>query len=133
MRRIPYSRVPDFTKPLLEVPTGVRSRLRSRLSFLYGESKADEWLPELERIMKVHHAHNPQALIDKEKGYDASERFTERDMVLITYGDGTQEFGVDEDRLIPLEPFKPFKTPQPSLTMTFNKGNNLLLYMAARS
>jgi len=87
MRRIPYSRVPDFTKPLLEVPTGVRSRLRSRLSFLYGESKADEWLPELERIMKVHHAHKPQALIDKEKGYDASERFTERDMVLITYGD----------------------------------------------
>ena len=59
----------------------------SRLAMLYGESEGKEWMPELERILKVHHAHKPQALIDLEKDYDPTERFTEKDMVLITYGD----------------------------------------------
>jgi hypothetical protein len=53
--------------------------------------------------------------------------------VLITYGDGIQEFGVEEDRLIPLGPFKPFKTPQPSLPVTFNKGSNHPFYLAAKN
>ncbi len=35
---------------------------------------------------------------------------------LITYSDGFQEFRVDEKRLIPRGPFKPFKTPTPSFT-----------------
>lgn len=38
--------------------------------------------------------------------------------VMITYGDGIQEFRLEEDRLVPLGPFKPFKTPQPSLPVT---------------
>jgi len=85
--RIPYDRHPDFSRPLLEIPAEARERMLSRLTFLYGESEAEEWLPELERILKVHHAFKPQELIDAEKAYDPRERFTERDMVLITYGD----------------------------------------------
>ena len=37
---------------------------------------------------------------------------------LITYGDGTQEFRIEEDRLMPMGPFKPFKIPRPSLPVT---------------
>lgn len=87
MSRIPYNRDPDFKKPLLELPDDMRERMLSRLAFLYGEDKASQWLPELERILKVHHAHKPQELIELGKDYDPAERFTEKDMVLITYGD----------------------------------------------
>ena len=84
---IPYNRDPDFSRPLPEIPPDVRERMRPRLTFLYGESEAEKWLPELERILKVHHAYKPQELIDAQEAYDPRERFTERDMVLITYGD----------------------------------------------
>ena len=86
-KRIPYNRAPDFSRPLLEIPSYVRKRMLSRLAFLYGESEAEKWLPELERILKVHHAYKPHERIDAEKAYDPGERFTEGDMVLITYGD----------------------------------------------
>ena len=87
MSRIPYNRNPDFKKPLFEIPADVRERMLSRLDFLYGEDKAQQWFPELERILKVHHAHKPQELIELGNDYEAAERFTEKDMVLITYGD----------------------------------------------
>ena len=59
----------------------------ARLRRLYGEERARETLPELERVLKVYHAHKPAEMIEKEKSFDAMERFTEKDMVLITYGD----------------------------------------------
>ncbi len=49
--------------------------------------------------------------------------------VLITYSDGIQEFQMKEDQLIPLGPFKPFKTPQPPLPVTF-KGSKSSPLMA---
>jgi sucrose phosphorylase len=85
--RIPYDQTPDFSRPSLDIPPDARERMLSRLTFLYGESEAKNWMPELERIIKVHHAFKPQELIEAEKAYDPRERFTERDMVLITYGD----------------------------------------------
>lgn len=87
MSRIPYNRDPDFTKPLLEISDEARQRMLSRLEILYGEQVAREWAPELERILKVHCSHKPNELLEEEQGYDAKERFTEKDMVLITYGD----------------------------------------------
>ena len=85
--RIPYNRDPNFNKPFLEISDDARKRMVSRLSFLYGDAEAERTMPELERILKVHHAHKPQELIDLEKDYDPAERFTEKDHVLITYGD----------------------------------------------
>ncbi|MBW1800202.1 MAG: sugar phosphorylase [Deltaproteobacteria bacterium] len=82
-----YNQDPDYTRPLLEIPEKIRYHMRDRLVILYGRVAAGEWMPELERILKVHHAHKPPELIEAEKGYDPKERFTERDMVLITYGD----------------------------------------------
>ena len=57
------------------------------------------------------------ALLQLTVGYDISNRSIYSDSirirliptkVLITYGDGNQEFSVDGDGLIPLGPFKPF-------------------------
>ena len=85
--RIPYREDPDYTKPLLEIPAEARERMFARLRFLYGEDKTREAIPELERILRVHHAHKSQELIEAENDFDPKERFTEKDMVLITYGD----------------------------------------------
>ncbi len=85
--RIRYNPEPDFTKPLLEIPAETRQRMLGRLSFLYGEAEGEKWMPELERIIKVHHAHKTDELIEAEKYFDPKERFTEKDMILITYGD----------------------------------------------
>jgi len=85
--RLPYREDPDYTKPLLEIPAEARDGMFTRLRFLYGEDKARQAMPELERILKVHHAHKSQELVEAEKDFDPKERFTEKDMVLITYGD----------------------------------------------
>jgi hypothetical protein len=85
--RIPYHEDPDYTKPLLEIPEEARQQILARLRFLYGEEKAGEAMPELKRILRVHHAHKSQELVEAENGCDPKERFTEKDMVLITYGD----------------------------------------------
>jgi glycosidase len=84
---IPYHEDPDYTKPLLDIPGEAREKIFSRLRFLYREDKTREAMPELERILRVHHAHKSQELLDAEKSFDPKERFTEKDMVLITYGD----------------------------------------------
>ncbi len=88
--RMLYKSDPDFTKPLLELPDDVREKLRNRLVFLYGGKEADKWMPELERILKVHYAYKPEEMIEAEKSFDPAERFTEKDMILITYGDLVQ-------------------------------------------
>jgi sucrose phosphorylase len=78
---------PDYHRPLLEIPPETRQRMLGRLTFLYGETTAKAWFPELERILKVYHAHKPKRLIEREKHLVPEERFTEKDVVLITYGD----------------------------------------------
>lgn len=85
--RIPYWEDADYSRPLLDIPGETMKRMYDRLTFLYGEEKARLTLPELLRIVKVHYAHKPDELIDAERNIDPGERFTERDMVLITYGD----------------------------------------------
>jgi len=85
--RIPYREDPDYTKPLLEVPAEARDGMFARLRLLYGKDKARQAMPELERILRVHHSHKSQELIEAEKEFDSKERFTEKDAVLITYGD----------------------------------------------
>ena len=78
---------PNYSKPLLELSTDTRQRMWGRLKFLYGQEQADRWMPELERIMKVHHAHKTEHILEFEKSCATADRFTERDLILITYGD----------------------------------------------
>ncbi|NET33207.1 MAG: sugar phosphorylase [Cyanothece sp. SIO1E1] len=85
--KICYQGTPDYTKSPLAIPRRVQEQMLARLRFLYGELEAAAHMPELERILKVHYAHKPTAMIEAEKAFDASNRFTEKDLILITYGD----------------------------------------------
>ena len=78
---------PDYERPLFEIPHKARERMFNRLCLLYGEDAAKATMPELERILRVFYAHKPQEMIEAEKDFDPKERFTEKDMILITYGD----------------------------------------------
>lgn len=82
-----YNRQPDYTRPLWQMPPEGRDDLLSHLNLLYGEEAALQHLPELERIMQVHHAHKPPEMLADEKRHDPMEQLSEKDMVLITYGD----------------------------------------------
>ncbi len=86
-RGMRYRLQPDFTRPLLEVPTDLADRMQKRLAFLYGEDGVEPIWRELERILRVHQAHATDEIIAAEAAFDPIERFTERDVVLITYGD----------------------------------------------
>ena len=48
----------------------------------------------------------------------AADLWLEPRQALVTYGDGTQQFDVREDMLVPAEPFKPFQTgSEPALSL----------------
>jgi hypothetical protein len=47
-KRTFYHQDPDYTRPLFEIPAEVRTRMRSRLRFLYGEKRAEACLPEMD-------------------------------------------------------------------------------------
>jgi sucrose phosphorylase len=85
--RMPYRPQPDYSVSPPALPAETCNNLLLRLRFLYGEAQARTWLPELERIIKIHWAHKTPERIEAEKRLDRRERFTEKDMVLITYGD----------------------------------------------
>jgi sucrose phosphorylase len=78
---------PDFSRPLLEVRPEQRARLLEKLTVLYGERRAEACYGEVERLMKVYHAHKTPEMLAEEPTFDPTERFTERDVILITYGD----------------------------------------------
>ncbi|WP_081942728.1 sugar phosphorylase [Myxosarcina sp. GI1] len=85
--KIRHYEYPDYSKPLVEIPYEARKKILARLSFLYGEAEAQKYLPELERILKVYYAHKPPAKIEAERDLLPANRFTEKDVILITYGD----------------------------------------------
>lgn len=78
---------PDYSRPLLELTAEQRRPILRELELLYGRAGAEACLPELERLLKVYHAHKTTAMIEDDRSFDPAERFTEHDVVLITYGD----------------------------------------------
>ncbi len=85
--RTTYNPEPDFGRPLFELPPEVRDRLLQRLQVLYPEPVARSTLAAIERILQVFCAHKPLELIERERSFNTTERFTEQDVILITYGD----------------------------------------------
>ena len=83
----PHLAEPDYSRPLLQVSAAQRTRLLDMLAVMYGAETAAQQYPELERLMRVYYAHKPQSLIDADSAFVPAERFSERDVVLITYGD----------------------------------------------
>jgi sucrose phosphorylase len=74
---------PDFTRPTLELRPKDKKAIMDRLVFLYGD-RAETCFRE---IVRVYYAHKHLEMIEEEKDFRPSERFTEKDVALITYGD----------------------------------------------
>jgi sucrose phosphorylase len=86
-RGLLYRLEPDFTQPLLAVPEAKAQRIRGRLALLYGAEREEAVYREVERAMRVHAAHETPEIRAAESAVDPKNRFSERDAVLITYGD----------------------------------------------
>ncbi len=78
---------PDYSRLPYTIPDELEKRIIEKLVLLYGEEVAERWFNEISRIMKVYYSYKSQELIDIEKTIDPSSRFTEKDIILITYGD----------------------------------------------
>ena len=78
---------PDYDREIFQLPPEHREKILNRLVFLYGKETAHVAYVELERIMKVYYAYKTPHMIQKETSFDPHQRFTEKDVILITYGD----------------------------------------------
>ena len=78
---------PDYDREIFQIPTQFKKKILNKLAFLYGEQATGVCYAELERIMKVYYAYKTPHMIHMEKTFNANERFTEKDVILITYGD----------------------------------------------
>ncbi|MCG8461790.1 MAG: alpha-amylase family glycosyl hydrolase [Holophagales bacterium] len=85
--RASYRNEPDHGQPRWQLPDHLRDRIKSRLDILYPEAEAAEAFAEIERLIAVHQAHRTPEVEALETGFDPRNRFTERDVILITYGD----------------------------------------------
>ncbi len=89
-----HNLAPDYQKVNLEIPHEFREEIITKLTFLYGEKIANQYMPELERICKVYYAYKTEEMIEFTKALEPKNRFTEEDVILITYGDLIREDGV---------------------------------------
>ena len=87
LTRIPYLQKPDYTKTPWQISPTAKEQIFARLSYLYNETQAKEWMPELERLLKLNQAYKPSELVELEQDFAPENRFTEQDVILITYGD----------------------------------------------
>jgi sucrose phosphorylase len=78
---------PDYSRPLLVVSDDQRRRLLDILTVIYGQARAEACYPELERVMRVYDAHCTDELRAARAAFDPTQRFSEKDVILITYGD----------------------------------------------
>ena len=78
---------PDYSQPILEIPLDAKQNILSKLELLYDKELAEKWYPEFERIMKVYYAHKTPQMLEWQKEFQHVDRFTEKDVFLITYGD----------------------------------------------
>ena len=78
---------PDYKRDLLKVNKETKSNIKEILCKLYGSAMAKKWYPEIKRRMQVYYAHKTSEMIEDDAGFQPENRFTEKDMILITYGD----------------------------------------------
>jgi sucrose phosphorylase len=78
---------PDYTQPVLKIDKKLEEKIRNKLIFLYGKESVEDLYEELYRLLKVYYAHKTPEMFKWEKDFDEINRFTEKDVILITYGD----------------------------------------------
>jgi sucrose phosphorylase len=88
-----YRKEPDYHRPLLKVPDDKARVIKEKLALLYGD-RVEACYSEIERIMQVHHAHKTPEMIEAESDFRPEDRFTEKDIVAITYPDQLIKPGV---------------------------------------
>jgi sucrose phosphorylase len=84
---------PNYQPENLEVSPAVKKGLLEKLKILYGEKSAEIYFTELERLIKVYHAYKSPEMIEWEKSFNPADRFSESDIILITYGDLIRDDG----------------------------------------
>src|SRR6056297_437913 len=81
---------PDYSRPVFQVPEDNRSRILDKLTRIYGQAQGRAAYTEIERLMRVYYAHKRPEQIAAEKSCHPEARFSEKDIILITYGDMIQ-------------------------------------------
>ena len=70
-----------------QVTEAQRTRILGLLTRVYGRDQAHICYDEIERLMRVFYAHKPEEIIADDARFERANRFTEKDVVLTTYGD----------------------------------------------
>jgi len=83
----------DYNRSALQIPRHNERRLKRILKSLYPTEQIDRFFNELERILQVYFAYKSDEMIEWEKGFKPENRFTEKDVILITYGDLIKDDG----------------------------------------
>jgi len=78
---------PDYSKPPFKIPQRFRKRFIAKLRYLYGRKCDRKCYRELLRLLQVYYAYKTPELIEWEQSFRPEERITEKDAILITYGD----------------------------------------------
>lgn len=78
---------PDYAKPRFKIPRTYSARIKEKLKTLYGNKKAKKSYKEIRRLLKVYYAHKSDEMREWEKEFKKKNRFSEKDAILITYGD----------------------------------------------
>ena len=86
-RALSYRHEPDFAQPLRGLPPALEERVRRRAALLYGYGRAEMVVRHVDRLVRVHDAFATPEIRAAEASFDPRRRFTEKDAVLITYGD----------------------------------------------
>ncbi len=81
---------PDYSRPVFQVPEKSRQRILDKLVRIYGNAEGRAACREIERLMQVYHAHKRPETMAAEANFQAEERLSEKDVILITYGDMIQ-------------------------------------------
>lgn len=78
---------PNYSRPPFQIPAANERQIKKYLESLYPDKDIENIYQELERIIRVYHAYKSDELIEWEKSLDLTNRFSEKDVILITYGD----------------------------------------------
>ena len=78
---------PDYTKTIFKLASKIKNKILDILIFLYGERRSKKHIKEIERLLGVYYAHKCEDMIEWEKEFTPEQRFSEKDVILITYGD----------------------------------------------
>lgn len=86
-RSLEYLPEPNYAQPLTGLTPEIAGRVRRRVAFLYGEERADTVTRHVDRLVRVQDAYATPQIRAAEAAFVPRDRFSEKDAVLITYGD----------------------------------------------